>query len=279
MNIFMRWIAFAVLGLLTGCGAFEQASEAEQAIAVSFLEDVIAGNWTDAREAAEPSWAAADFEEQFEIVPEWLQPHRQDFRFVASQPMVVTLPDGSTHSGHNLVFETPGNGASRRADRPGERPATEWIRAEVLVADLPDGPAITQCSLMPVDERPSAFIQFDLNDRSPIHFLWLLLMIVSVLTCSIATILVLRGPAFDRRWLWTIGCLFGTGAFSLNWGTGDVDFLPIKVVLLGAGFWKATPLEPFTMEFAIPVFALLFLFWKRPKIGSGREPRVEVKTT
>lgn len=106
---------------------------------------------------------------------------------------------------------------------------------------------------------PSKLNDFDVSKRGLLGYVWLLIMIACVSSCLIAVVLIWRRPWLKRRWLWTLGSLFGFGGFGLNWSTGASAILFVNVSLLGASATKAGPFAPWLLTFGVPVFAIIVI--------------------
>ena len=101
--------------------------------------------------------------------------------------------------------------------------------------------------------------QFTLRGRSIVHYLWLLLMCVAVITSLATAVFVGTRRDMPKRWLWMLASLFGGGAFTLNWMTGAISFQLLNVLLLSGAVVRAGPASPWGVTFAIPVGALFAL--------------------
>ncbi|MBN1359802.1 MAG: hypothetical protein JW993_04385 [Sedimentisphaerales bacterium] len=66
-----------------------------------------------------------------------------------------------------------------------------------------------------------------------------------------------------RKWLWLLFILTGIGTVTLNWTTGQLGYKSLSVLVLGAGFGRSGPYSPWTISFAFPLGALLFLRKRR----------------
>lgn len=110
---------------------------------------------------------------------------------------------------------------------------------------------------------------FTLADKSVGHFAMLLAMVAAVGIMVAALIRIWRSGHFRRRWLWTIGALFGFGTFALNWTTGQFLFQPLTFNVLIAGFIKQPIFAPWILKFGIPVVAIIALLKYR---GDYRPP-------
>jgi Na+-transporting NADH:ubiquinone oxidoreductase subunit NqrE len=111
---------------------------------------------------------------------------------------------------------------------------------------------------MPIARSLEEQHRFDLAGKSSLHYLWLALAVFMPSFTVFALIVCARTRLKGRKWPWIVFILFGVGAFSINWATGQLDFSPIRITLLSAGVFAA-PLGPWVVSFSLPVGAFVFL--------------------
>lgn len=109
--------------------------------------------------------------------------------------------------------------------------------------------------------------RFTLRGRSPVHYVFLVLLIASVvISFGVACIVAFRSR-MRRRWLWALLALVGIGQFMLNWTTGETGVRPLSFQLFGGAFWHAAPAAPWIMSFAFPIGAAIayerYRRWRR----------------
>ena len=138
-----------------------------------------------------------------------------------------------------------------------------WVVAEVVTLETNAKPLVMQWRVTPVAGDPRTLNGFGLAGKSPVHYFWLVMMIVVPAICVTAVVSIWRGPSFPNRWVWTIGCLFGFVSFSLNWATGQIGVRPISFQILGASVLKPGVYTPWIATFSVPVVALIYLLWQR----------------
>lgn len=108
---------------------------------------------------------------------------------------------------------------------------------------------------------------FTFQGKPAANYLAFGLLIGSLAAMVAALVKVIRTPGLKRKWLWGIAAFFGVGLISLNWTTGQFNFNPLTLQLIGAGVAKAPSLfAPWILSFTLPVGALLILFgvWANP---------------
>jgi hypothetical protein len=109
---------------------------------------------------------------------------------------------------------------------------------------------------------------FTFVGKSAINYAFLAGAIAAVAISIWAIIQVWRTPNVRRRWVWTIGCLFGFGQFGLNWSTGAWDLQLLYLKLLSAGVIRRGLVAPWEVSFGIPLAAIIFLV-RRRKLARG----------
>ena len=107
----------------------------------------------------------------------------------------------------------------------------------------------------PLDKTPP----FELSGRPAWAYGFLALVIAAPLVSLWGLLAVLRTRRLRLKWLWAIGCLIGIVSFDLNWTTGQFDLEPFRVQLLSASFLSSGGDSGWTIGFAIPIVAILFL--------------------
>ena len=149
-----------------------------------------------------------------------------------------------------------------------------WYLAVVVTRTF-GGPArVAAWSVTPFASRPGAEHDFTLWDKSPLHWLWLLLCLAMPLVSLAAVVSIWRGPRIRLRPLWTVGCLLGFVSFTMNWTTGQTMVAPISFQVLSAAVGGPGPYAPWFLTFSIPIFAMLyFALRKRLRAGvAAQEP-------
>jgi hypothetical protein len=115
--------------------------------------------------------------------------------------------------------------------------------------------------------------KFTLSGKSPIHYVFLVLAILSPMTILISEIVLFRTKWIRLKWLWAVACLFGYGQVFLDWSTGQVGFTLLNFTMFGAFFVKAGMLAPWRLGIAPPIASMLFLVLRRrlqkPPVNSG----------
>jgi hypothetical protein len=107
--------------------------------------------------------------------------------------------------------------------------------------------------------------RFTAPGKSPLQLLGLLLAVASPLLMIAALIKVVRTKGLRRKWLWGILAFVGAMSFQMNWTTGQVNFNPLTVQLIGFGVTRSlSAFAPWMLTMTLPIGALLILtgVWK-----------------
>lgn len=105
----------------------------------------------------------------------------------------------------------------------------------------------------PVDDMTAP----DFSLASGGHYLFIGLMVLAVSTTFFGIWRIWRSGNFGRRWLWTLGALFGVGAVHMVWETGELGFTLLNIQLLSAAYLRAGPYAPWMFTVSFPVVALI----------------------
>jgi hypothetical protein len=134
-----------------------------------------------------------------------------------------------------------------------------WAVTEIVLQGSTGSWQLAGFHVWAVDAEPAKVNDFDINRRGLVGYLWIAAMLASVASCLSAVLLIWRSRWLKRRWLWTLGSLFGFVGFGLNWSSGAWAVAPFNLLLLGAGATKAGPFAPWLLSVAIPVVAILVI--------------------
>lgn len=116
---------------------------------------------------------------------------------------------------------------------------------------------------------------FSLSGKSTLHYAFLTGAAAAVAITFWGLIRIWRAPDVKRRWLWTIGCIFGVGHFAINWTTGAVTVLPLYLQLFSAGGVRPGVFAPWDVSFGIPLVAIIFLVRRFRQARQGRSASTE----
>ncbi len=147
--------------------------------------------------------------------------------------------------------------------------ADHWAVVQIVFQGSGNAQQLAGLNVTSFKADRSKINNFEIGRRGLLGYLWLTMMLACACTCVWAVILIWRSQWQKRRWLWTLGSLFGFAGFGLNWSTGAWAILFINVSLLGAQGTKAGPYAPWLLSFGFPVVALIVIvrWYRRPQQG------------
>ncbi|CAN5235469.1 hypothetical protein BH09PSE6_BH09PSE6_01810 [soil metagenome] len=154
-----------------------------------------------------------------------------------------------------------------------EYPQT-WLQATVFLKRHDGHLSITGIHLNTAAQSLEESNRFTFDGKGPLHGMVLALCLLVPLFILHALIQCLRTPLAKRKWLWCLFIVFGLVQLSLNWTTGEWNIEPLRFLLLGAGFMKASSAAPLMLAVSIPVGAITFLI-KRKNLPRRSAPTVE----
>lgn len=147
---------------------------------------------------------------------------------------------------------------------------TQWLAAEIVLQTAGNHLQIEGIHAQQMRQSFEQLNAFTLSGKN-IAFLIFLLIAVLVPIFVVATGFVCwRTPIPRFKWLWRIFVLLGITGFTLNWATGNVQFLPIHIDLLGAAFTRQ-PYGPWILEIGVPAGAILFWIRRRKWLDLANE--------
>jgi hypothetical protein len=136
---------------------------------------------------------------------------------------------------------------------------SHWAAIEIVFEDRPRSSKLVGFHAFATNSDPAKLNDFNISQRGLLGYVWLLLMSGCVTLCITAVVLIWRRPWLKRRWLWTLGSLFGFVGFGLNWSNGILALLFVNVSFLGATATRAGPFAPWILTFGIPVIAIIVI--------------------
>lgn len=100
--------------------------------------------------------------------------------------------------------------------------------------------------------------RFHLNGLSGEHYALLALMLVIVAVKLVALTLMWRCRVLRFRWLWTLFVCAGLGLVTMDWA-GNLNLHLLMAGIMTEGFQKPVLYLPWSLKFALPVGAAIFL--------------------
>lgn len=150
--------------------------------------------------------------------------------------------------------------------------ANRWALVEAASQTSGDRTFLTGIYVQPLKDDPKRLNGFDLATAGAAQWGVLLAAIAAFGTTVAALIRIRRSGLFERRWLWTIGSLFGVMLLRVNWTTREVGFEPLYLQLFSASALKQPIFAPWIISASLPLVAIIALMKKR---GPHEEPRLD----
>ena len=143
-----------------------------------------------------------------------------------------------------------------------------WAVVQMVYQGSGTATQLAGLDVKPFTVDPSSLDSFKIARQGALGYFWLTMMMASAATCIWANVLIWRRPWLKRRWLWSLGSLFGFAGFGLNWSTGAWAILFVNVSLLGVQAVKVGPYAPWLLSFGVPVVAIIVILrWYRGERG------------
>jgi len=147
-----------------------------------------------------------------------------------------------------------------------------WATVRVQAHSQDGQTAVTAIYVQRIAGDPQTMNKFRLAGTGAAQWAVLIAAIAAFITTVAALVRIWRSGLFKKRWLWTIGALFGVMVVKVNWTTGALSFQPFYVQLFSASAFKYPVFAPWVISASLPVVALIALLRKR---GPEVEPRAE----
>jgi hypothetical protein len=176
------------------------------------------------------------------------------------------------------TFSSPSGRAVNATDEYDFGDRTALVQTQL---ELPAGSAQWRISGFHVQTATAKELEanrFLAAGKPPLQYLGLLAAICSPMLMIAALVKVIRTKGLRRKWLWGILAFVGLTSFQMNWTTGQVNFNPLTVQLIGFGVVKAlSAFAPWIITMTVPIGALLILtgVWGNPKRAKPRPPTPE----
>ena len=173
-----------------------------------------------------------------------------------TQPTSIRVAELHVASTWKLAGSAPRQVALAMQYQFGEK----WVLVAVVWRENERGfRAIDSLQITPLRASLQTLNHFTMADKGITHHVVLALAValplfsVFVLVLCLTTSMTLR-----RKMLWALAILFGVTVLRFNWTNGAVDWQPLHVQLLSAGY--AHPeLGPAIFSLAVPLGAIIFL--------------------
>lgn len=141
----------------------------------------------------------------------------------------------------------------------------KWLLANVALQEQQGKKSVIGFNINPITDSLQNQNKFTLTGKGPIQYAILVAAITSILITLYSIIVCARTKFPKRKWLWILFILVGFGKVTVNWTTGEWAFAPISIQLFSASA-TAMLYGPWTIGASLPLGAILFLFYKRPRL-------------
>jgi hypothetical protein len=140
-----------------------------------------------------------------------------------------------------------------------------FVLGDLFLISKNDKISIAGIHITPIPESVETANKFTFENRSFIHYLFLVLGTISTIFILFSFVICLKSK-IKKKWLWVLFILFGFGRVMLNWTTGKIAFSIISFQFLGFGVTAAGLYAPWIVSLSFPFGAVIFLFKKRKLI-------------
>ena len=250
----MSRFAFVILLLLAACSPNKvvesQLTTAERQLFRGSINDLAQGNSQSLERRAAPQLVAK------------LRPAEAAMQAMMPGPPVQV----------DLVYANWSIGRDRSAKAVYQvRGGNRWALVETASKTSGGITVLTGIYVQPLKDDPKRLNGFNLATAGISQWAVLLAAIAAFGTTIAALIHIWRSGLFERRWLWTIGSLFGVMLVRVNWTTGEVGFQPLSLQLFSASALKQPIFAPWIIGVSLPLVAIIALMKKR---GPDEEPHL-----
>ena len=111
-----------------------------------------------------------------------------------------------------------------------------WVYYTFQIIEIENNLSISSFNMERSNQSLSSIHQFEIKGKSLAHFLWLGISILVTLFILITLVFAIKTP-LKKKWVWILFILFGIGAASLNWTTGEFEIKILTIKL----FWQFKP--------------------------------------
>ena len=153
----------------------------------------------------------------------------------------------------------------------------DWVAAGMVIRTQNGKRVIESLDAAITPDSYEQRARFTLRGKSVIQYTYLMLAVLVPLFILFTLYVLWRTPVARLKWLWFIFVALGICSLSVNWMNGLTHVRLLWVQLLGFGFGRVGPYEPYApvvVSWAIPVGAIVFLLLRR----SLMSPRAETYT-
>ena len=143
-----------------------------------------------------------------------------------------------------------------------------WFLMSGEIVGEPEQLRIANYRMKEIEFPLSVTNAFALSGKTSSHYAFLVMTVASFALSLCALVLCLRTRGLRRKRWWVLFIVFGLGTFTIDWSTGAYSYWPVSVLLMSAAFTRDGMLGPWTLEFAVPLGALVFLLMQRWRVAA-----------
>jgi hypothetical protein len=147
----------------------------------------------------------------------------------------------------------------------------EWVLAAITVDTIDEQKQVFGVNVNPIPKSLGELNAFTFAGKSILYYVILVAAVITPLFMLFSLIVCIRTKMKKRKWLWIIFIIFGFGALSLNWTTGQMNLNPLNFQLFGAGCHKPGLYAQWTISVAFPLGAILFLIRRKKLMKEPEE--------
>jgi hypothetical protein len=146
-----------------------------------------------------------------------------------------------------------------------------WVLAQFTLVRADGQLRISKFNVYPMSASLEEQNAFTLRGKGAIHYIVLLLGAIALSVSVTALVKCIRTRGLRRKWLWIIFILFGFGALTINWTTGEWHLALLHFQLLSYSAFAPYG-SPWTVGVSVPVGAVVFLDKLRRERRSAGAP-------
>ncbi len=243
--------------LLSGCNANiyleRYVPKDSDKMVRNYITSIAEGDFDTAKKAINPKFITKDINDKFAEVREKIGGARPEHIVLKKFDNTYKYPFHPDIVSSYLLYELKASG--------------EWFRASVVVDRGTKRQYIYGFFIEPIAGPFSEVNAFKLSGKSffqyaliPISIFILIFIIHTALLC----LRVMKGE--QMKWPWFVFILFGAGAMSMNWTTGELAWQLFSAQFLGSGMLRDGLDGPWVLTTSMPLGAIFFYFkhsrWK-----------------
>ena len=245
--------ALALLGLI-GCGQDDLlqkfSSPEDQAAAKAYVDQLRLGKLEEIEKALDPSIRTPNIRDTLKKMADLIP---------IQEPSSIKLVGAhlSSASGVRTTNTTLEYGFGK-----------QWLLASVAVQDKNGVKTVVGFHINPITQSLEEQNRFNFVGKSVTHYAVLAAAVAAVPVTLYALVACLRTKPLKRKWLWMLFILVGVGKLAVNWTTGGWAFAPVSIQFISVSAHAAL-YGPWIVAVSIPIGALIFLFYKKPRLEKG----------